>query len=261
MLNSSLPLRKSPEYCFPCNKCKINTKCNEFTKKQYELLIKERELLNKEKELERKSLELRKRSKRREKSDQKAEKKLKETSMMLLHAIRQQKIRKDCKCNLIKTAKKTKKKKRAKHNTHKFFPNVLIKLLPRPCSCKSLNKKTADTTHTYTDKCLQKLFCRPCTYGNLMTRNIVMPLSRRCGPSNNYNAAAGDCYLMSLRRTPQLWIHDLFPHFYPHYLSARARWMGIGRCFLFCAAFLFWTPCLLCLAVLKCFYCTCCTDC
>ncbi|CAG9795294.1 unnamed protein product [Diatraea saccharalis] len=72
----------------------------------------------------------------------------------------------------------------------------------------------------------------------------------------------GDCFLMSLRKTPQVWIYHRWPHFYPYYLDFRHTLKSFGTCCMFCAAFLFWIPCLICFELCQCLICCCCcSDC
>ncbi|CAF4814524.1 unnamed protein product [Pieris macdunnoughi] len=95
--------------------------------------------------------------------------------------------------------------------------------------------------------------------------NTVSPCgqSRFSSPSKSerkWNASARDCYLMSLQRTPQLWIYHRWPQFYPQYLSARAQWRNLRVFFMFLLGILFWVPAFLCLEICKCCFCSCCCD-
>lgn len=73
--------------------------------------------------------------------------------------------------------------------------------------------------------------------------------------------APKDCYLMSLQRTPQLWVYHRWPKFYPYFLDARAQWRNLGTCCMFLLGILFWVPCFVCLEIFKCCFCSCCCDC
>lgn len=87
--------------------------------------------------------------------------------------------------------------------------------------------------------------------------------SRFCSPSKSYrkrNSSARDCYLMSLQRTPQLWIYHRWPQFYPQYLGARAQWKNLKVFLMFSLGILFWVPAFLCLEICKCCFCSCCCD-
>ncbi|CAH0407252.1 unnamed protein product [Chilo suppressalis] len=72
----------------------------------------------------------------------------------------------------------------------------------------------------------------------------------------------GDCFLMSLRKTPQVWIYHRWPHIYPYYLEFRHTFKSFGTCCMLCAAVLFWTPCFICFELCHCIICCCCcSDC
>lgn len=68
-----------------------------------------------------------------------------------------------------------------------------------------------------------------------------------------------DILLVTMRKTPCLWVYHICPDFYPRFLSLRTNFIKLLQMFLFCFAVIVWTPCILCMELCRGF--VCCVSC
>ena len=64
-----------------------------------------------------------------------------------------------------------------------------------------------------------------------------------------------DILLVTMRKTPCLWVYHICPDFYPRFLSLRANIITVCQLFCFCFAVVVWTPCILCMELCRGFVC------
>lgn len=235
---------------------------------------KEKEILRRHDKLNKKYRELMKNEKERENKALKAEAKLKEAKKKLMLVINAtNKIQKHnkkkwkCKCE-TKSCKEQKRQKKSVVDINKsIFNTVWDKIhmmfcLPPDNRCDPCSRM--DPSSRMGTRFMP--FCRPSMFQSQGCRSrLGMPFSscrcnsldRQCGDAG----ASGDCYLMSLRRTPHLWMYQRWPCMYPHFLDFKTFCKQLQFCLMLALAFIFWTPILICLYLCKCCYCACCTDC
>lgn len=251
----------------------------DLEKKELALDQKEKELLKKERllQLEIKKYKKVKHNNRKVKADLKAADKLNRARKRLLLVLDSQDRLKKSK-RKHKVASRIKKRGDGKHKKkgNKGFINAitgypvqcLTDLLNKPCNC---NPGRVRRSGEIEPSFLRRIFGGPCDcvcapsqgrkYIDNYRKMIGLHMCRCESPRNrNRNDGAGDCYLMSLRQTPQVWIHHRWPRLYPHYLDARHQWKNFSYCMMLCAGIILWTPCIICLELCKCFCCTCCSD-
>lgn len=242
---------------------------SELQRKEVYLMRKEQELLKRDKILQRKISKFNKRKQNKAKNDLKAAAKLRHARNKLLLTLDTKEKVKKCDIRTCKKLNKThaqgstkQRKKRVENVRETRGPlQYLNNLLTRPCLSAHGKKRIFKEP----DSCLRKLFGKPslCKYQNKNTdRGYNSPgksgqESRR---ESYWERAAGDCYLMSMRRPPQLWLYNRWPHFYPQYLDTKQQCKNCKHLLFFVAGILFWTPCLLCLELCKCCFCACCTE-
>lgn len=232
----------------PCNDCCYNkiyfrrSNINRISKIEDELKQKEEELLCIDKELQKKRKQL---NKLELKAKSNTNTKLKQAEKKLLTVTK-----------AIEKYKKYEKSKKLENGgpdnvVHNFFD----KLIKMDKDCKSIAK-----VNRYDLLANLKRILFQATPVSPVSHCVH---SRFCSPSKSerkWNASARDCYLMSLQRTPQLWIYHRWPQFYPQYLSARAQWNNLRVFLMFLLGILFWVPAFLCLEIFKCCFCSCCCD-
>lgn len=244
---------------------------SEIQRKELSLRQKEKELLKKEKILQRKICKFNKRKKNKAKNDLKAAAKLRDARKKLLFTLDTKEKVQTCDMRTCKKWNKThvreestkQRKKRAEKVKRDLRSPVQYfnDLIHRTCECSAHEKKKYLKDP---DFCLRKLFGRPSLCKN-QNKNAGGHSPRKSGQEsttreNHWERAAGDCYSMSLRRPPPLWLYTRWPQFYPQYLDAKQQCNNCKHLLLFVAGILFWTPCLLCLELCKCCFCACCTE-
>ena len=153
--------------------------------------------------------------------------------------------------------KKRKKEKESKKQAE--FINTIYDLLDKYTKMDRGIRKTVKENSDFSSMFKQILLrsynpattCFTCTLCQSQLRN--QHKRRR-------SELAGDCYLRTLRKTPQLWIYQRWPKMYPTYLSTRTQCKNIKYLVMFLLGFLFWIPCFICMEICKCFFCCCCSD-
>lgn len=240
------------------NKCEISAR--ELKRKELEIKLKEKELNEKLDYLHTKIKKFKKQTDNKAKKELAAAAKLKEARKKLVKALNKDNVNKCTKCHKKETKQgnkakaKIKNKKGAENIIHNFFDNFFK-------MDKNVNKLIKINSQDFVDAFKRILMQPYLTHpSSAMQSNCGKPMGLKRDQRNRWDASAGDCYLMSLRRTPQLWIYDRWPKFYPHYLDARIQWKRCGFLIMILFGFLFWIPCFLCLEICKCLFCACCSD-
>lgn len=261
----------------------FKTQNEELQKKELALDRKEKKLLKKEKELRNKIKQLNKhhiKLKSNAKADIKAATKLRNAKKKLLSALDAREKLEKSTSKKYKTVNgngsdnwwkcRTKCKRKTKSGFRDDPGRYITNLLTRPCTCycnprhrKKWRRRRGDPEPS----CLRKVFGGPCSCQpkpkkepSIYERILGFQTCRCEYPSTRERhnfGGSGDCYLMTLRKTPQLWIYHRWPRLYPQYLGARHQWKNLSHCLLVCAAILFWMPCILCLELCKCCFCAC----
>lgn len=259
----------------PCKNCPADQEdtqdddyLGELQRKELALKQKEKELLKKDKILQRKITKFNKRKKNKAKNNLKAATKLRDARKMLLLTVdTKDKVRKcakhSCKRNksyarndnIMQRKNRLAKVKRGSCSPVRYFSDLINK--PRECSHGKKRQPSKET-----DLHLRKLFCRltSCKYLNTDRGCSTCKSGQKSSRTSYWDSAAGDCYLMSMRRPPQLWLYNRCPQLYPQYLSARQQCKNVKNLSLCLVAILLLTPCLLCLQLCKCCFCACCTE-
>ncbi|XP_053604200.1 uncharacterized protein LOC128671591 isoform X2 [Plodia interpunctella] len=230
------------------------------------LAEKEQELLKKERQINQKLNKLRCRQDLAVKKQLQAAAKLKIARKQLFTVLEAKEKVEKC-CN--KKRKQNKKKKRKHSKEKRSFTSKIFHCLLKPTRNSKKGKAKVISFFKY-------LVGKPCPCMQPGTNKRLGPFSQRllgvlpcgCVPHwssrrpvahrSRWSAAAGDCYLMTLRNPPHPWLYHRWPMFYPHYLSLRHQWRNLGYVLLFLAGIVFWTPLLLCLYLC---ICICCSDC
>lgn len=259
---------------------------DKLKKKEIELKKKEKELLKKDKLIQQKIIKYKKKKNIKAKADLRAAAKLKKAKKNLLIALDKTEVikGKNSKTYRLKSKKQRKKKKKARHKRAKSKKKTktvtksrywnplccLSCLFKSPCKCLKNTRRRRRRANSDPGSFLQRLwgFNQSCSCKN--PKKVDKPgfdCFNPCRCENGYSFtetnwqnAAGDCYLKTLRRPPQPWIYHRFPKLYPHYVETRHQCSNIKNLLLLLAAFLCWSPCFLCLQLCKCCFCTCSTD-
>lgn len=242
----------------PCNNTAASRR--DLQKKELALDQKEKELLKKERLLKHKIKKYKKHSSRKAKTNLRAANKLNRARKKLLLVL-------DSKDQLKKRKKCGKGK--AETNGNNCFIHALTEnslqcfndLFNKPCYCNPRRRRVRNVEPSLLRSiCGGPCRCPPSSGRQYVNRKMLGFRTCRCESQARNRYGAGDCYLMTLRQTPQVWIHQRWPRLYPHYLDARHQWKNFSYCMLFCAGILIWTPCILCLELCKCFCCACCSE-
>ncbi|CAH2105419.1 unnamed protein product [Euphydryas editha] len=240
------------------NTCEISAR--ELKRKELEIKLKEKEVNEKLNCLQTKIKKFKKQTDHKTKKELAAAAKLQEARKKLLKSLSKNKVNKCRKCHKNevkqrdKARAKLKNKKPPEDILHNFFDKIFK--IDRNVN-KLMEINSQDFVETFKRVLLQPYLAYP---SSAIYNNCSKPLRPIKDQRSRWNASAGDCYLMSLRKTPQLWIYHRWPKFYPHYLDARTQWKRCGFLSMFLFGFLFWIPCFLCLEICKCLFCICCYD-
>ncbi|CAH0729295.1 unnamed protein product, partial [Brenthis ino] len=245
----------------------VNCKVEDLKKKEMEISLKECELKNKERYLENKIVELNRLTDCKVKKQLAAAVKLDNARKLLLNAVNNKdKNEKNQKCKCYKSHKKSKrefkkptqklkseKEKQAVDIVHNFFDNF-FKI------DRDMAKLSKINTEDFITK-FKRILLKPYTFPPFLCNTCRCRPEFRHQQRRKWDVAAGDCYLMTLRKTPQLWIYHRWPRLYPKYLSTRAQCKNVKFLLTLFLGFLFWIPCFICLEICKCCLCFCCSDC
>lgn len=158
----------------------------------------------------------------------------------------------------LRKQKNSKKKKNSKKQ--KEYIDTIYNLLD---NCTKFDKNIRKKVKENSDfsGMFKQILLRP--YINSPTTHFTCRLCRtQLGNQHKrrQRELAGDCYLRTLRKTPQLWIYRRWPSFYPTYLDTRIHCRNIKHLVMFLLGFLFWIPCFIFIEICKCFLCCCCSD-
>lgn len=224
----------------------IEDYADQLRKKEIYLKHKEKELIKRDKHLNKK-INKRRKSYWDIKSDVKT-----------INDLRKETLR------LQRQAIKLKKQQSSKKKNKEHEPNLLLKLIfgkSKLNKCKLFSDyEQWQKRHMLRNQCMAA-FNRVLgsSTGNYSFSQPCICSTRR--PVQKRGNASGDCYLMSLRKTPHVGIYHRWPQFYPHYLNARAQIENVKCVLLFILGIIIWTPCFILLGICKCCYCFCCSDC
>lgn len=236
---------------------------NEIQTKQVTLQKKGKELHKNANDLQRKENKLERRFKLKAKRDLKAASILRKERKKLIYALDAIEKSKKSKCRKLTYRNSTNKNvKFPIKTTYKRSQYPLIiknKIEEKMRKSSKKDKKVHELTRIFRAFCV-KVLNKTKKYIEVFYSSGRPSATSSSTRKKYWEDAAGDCYLMSLKRTPQLWVYHRWPHFYPEYLNARAQWRNFGLIILFISGILFWTPCFLCLELCKCFFCACCYD-
>lgn len=230
-----------------------NAQLKKLLQKQCEIILKEKVLMDKELKLDKLIKEAAKLHKSRPLKDSKTALNLKEARKKMHQAIKTkekfekvEKKRKNAKKSKKRRAKSNKKRTNTRplNFLHKFFDNY-FKMDNKIKKIRSIKSKDFLTS-------LTRIILNPIYAPQLTKRSEYI----RRQPVN-----AGDCYLMSLRKTPQAWIYHRWPKMYSPYYELRSQCKNCHFMCMFLLGFLFWIPCFILIEVCKCFLCCCCHDC
>ncbi|XP_059056840.1 uncharacterized protein LOC131850574 [Achroia grisella] len=210
-------------------------KLNKLTRKKFVLNLKEKELSRKERLLKCKN--------HRGKAEAELARSKKKS---LLDADEERDKNNKCKTSKSYTKEKRKASTCKDSMLSLKHPHLHIsELLKYPCTCSSIKPGRNRVLKNKSESCFNSIFRGPCgcksvkRHPNESLFKIMFPIHPcRCHKQSDMrrsklSGAAGDCYLMSLRKTPQPWIYHRWPQFYPHYLSALHQWKNLGHVLLF----------------------------
>ncbi|CAK1545902.1 unnamed protein product [Leptosia nina] len=231
---------KTKERKLPCvgRICTKESDSDRVKELEHELKIKKEELSLTEKKLQKKIKELTKLDKKTKSQSitfKKAKKKLEQVTSAVEKCQKYERRSKKC---------KKKKNRMLVDKVHNFFDKVIA----LDSDCKGITKVNKyDLLATMRRTLLHQT---PMVTDHQHSRYYN---NRPSKSERKWNTAARDCYLMSLQRSPQLWINHRWPQFYPQYLSARQQWKNLRFILLFLLGILFWVPAILCLEIYQLF--------